>query len=322
MVKKERGDMMLYDVIIVGAGGAGLTAAIYARRRLLKTLVISLDIGGQALLTEQIENYPGYLEKSGPKLMKIFETQARNFGAEILLGYVTKIEKVNDHFKVISNVGEFETKTVIVAAGKVPRRLNVPGEEKFLGRGISTCVTCDAPFAKNKVVAVVGGGNSALEGAEVLSKFAKKVYLIHRREEFRADEITVEKVKSLPNVEFVLNTVVTEFLGEKKLEKIKVQNLKTNEIKEIEVQMVFLEIGHETKIDFVKHLVKTNEANEIITNKLAETSCPGIFAAGDVTDSPYKQLVIAAAEGATAALSAYNYIAKKEGKAGLKVDWK
>ncbi|MEM5815739.1 MAG: FAD-dependent oxidoreductase, partial [Candidatus Aenigmatarchaeota archaeon] len=163
--------MEKYDVIIVGAGAAGLTAAIYARRRMLKTLVISLNIGGQALLTDQIENYPGYLDKSGPKLMKIMENQARNFGAEILLGYVNKIEKSNDGFKVISNVGEFESKTVIVAAGKVPRRLNVPGEEKFLGRGISTCVTCDAPFAKNKVVAVVGGGNSALEGVEVVSKF-------------------------------------------------------------------------------------------------------------------------------------------------------
>jgi len=314
--------MEKYDVIIVGAGAAGLTAAIYARRRMLKTLVISLNIGGQALLTEQIENYPGYLDKSGPKLMKIMETQARNFGAEILLGYVNKIEKSNDGFKVISNVGEFESKTVIVAAGKVPRRLNVPGEEKFLGRGISTCVTCDAPFAKNKVVAVVGGGNSALEGVEVVSKFASKVYLIHRREEFRADEVTVEKVKKLPNVEFVLNSVIIEFLGDKKLEKIKVQNLKSGEIKEIEVQMVFLEIGHETKVDFVKDLVKLNEYGEIITNKLGETSCPGIFAAGDVTDSPYKQLVIAASEGAIAALSAYNYIAKKEGRAGIKVDWK
>ncbi len=293
----------MYDVVIIGAGAAGLTAAIYARRRLMKTLVISLDIGGQALLTEQIENYPGYLDKSGPKLMRIFEKQARDFGAEILIGYVTKVEKVNDHFKVISNVGEFETKTVI-------------------GRGVSTCVTCDAPFARNKVVAVVGGGNSALEGVEVVSKFANKVYLIHRRDQFRADEITVEKVKKLPNVEFILNTVITEIKGDKKLESIVIQNVKTGETKELKVDMVFLEIGHETKIDFVKHLVKTDEYNQIITNKAAETSCPGIFAAGDVTDSPYKQLVISAAEGAIAALSAYNYIAKKEGKEVVKADWK
>jgi thioredoxin reductase (NADPH) len=320
LVEKEA--MKMYDVIIIGAGAAGLTAAIYARRRLLKTLVISLDIGGQALLTEQIENYPGYLDKSGPKLMRIFETQARGFGAEILIGYVTKVEKVNDHFKIISNVGEFETKTVIVAAGKVPRKLNVPGEDKFLGRGVSTCVTCDAPFARNKVVAVVGGGNSALEGVEVVSKFANKVYLIHRRDQFRADEITVERVKKLPNVEFILNTVITEIKGDKKLESVVIQNVKTNETKELKVDMVFLEIGYETKIDFIKHLVKTDEYNQIITNKYAETSCPGIFAAGDITDSPYKQLVIAAAEGVIAALSAYNYIAKKEGKSAIKVDWK
>ncbi|MCS7093577.1 MAG: thioredoxin-disulfide reductase [Candidatus Aenigmarchaeota archaeon] len=311
-----------YDVIIIGGGPAGLTAAIYAGRRLLKTLVISLNIGGQALLTEQIENYPGYLDKSGPKLMKIFETQARSFGAEILIGYVQKVEKTGENFKVITNVGEFEAKAIIVAAGKIPRRLNVPGEEKFLGRGISTCVTCDAPFAKNKIVAVIGGGNSAVEGVEVLSKFAKKIYLIHRKEEFRADEITLERIKKLENVELVLNSVVIEFIGEKKLEKIKIQNLKSGEIKELEVQMVFLEIGHESKIDFVKHLVKTNEFNEIITNKLGETSCEGIFAAGDVTDCAYKQLVIAAGEGAIAALSAYNYLARKAGKEGLKVDWK
>lgn len=311
-----------YDVIIIGGGPAGLTAAIYAGRRLLKTLVISLNIGGQALLTEQIENYPGYLDKSGPKLMKIFETQARSFGAEILIGYVQKVEKTGENFKVITNVGEFEAKAIIVAAGKMPRRLNVPGEEKFLGRGISTCVTCDAPFAKNKIVAVIGGGNSAVEGVEVLSKFAKKIYLIHRKEEFRADEITLERIKKLENVEFVLNSVVIEFIGEKKLEKIRIQNLKSGEIKELEVQMVFLEIGHESKIDFVKHLVKTNEFNEIITNKLGETSCEGIFAAGDVTDCAYKQLVIAAGEGAIAALSAYNYLARKAGKEGLKVDWK
>jgi thioredoxin reductase (NADPH) len=314
--------MKMYDVIIVGAGAAGLTAAIYARRRLLKTLVISLDIGGQTLLTEQIENYPGYLGKSGSNLMKIFEEQARSFGAEILIGYVTRIEKLNDHFKVISNVGEFETKTVIVAGGSIPRKLNVPGEDKFLGRGVSTCVTCDATFAKNKVVAVVGGGNSALEGAEVLSKFANKVYLIHRRDAFRADESTVEKVKKLQNVELVLNSVVIEIRGEKKVESILVKNVKTEEIKEIKVDMVFVEIGREINIDYVKHLVKTDEFNQIIINKACETSCPGIFAAGDVTDIPYKQTVISAGLGAIAALSAYNYIAKKEGKATIRTDWK
>jgi thioredoxin reductase (NADPH) len=312
----------MYDVIIVGAGAAGLTAAIYAGRRLLKTLVISFDIGGQMLLTEQIENYPGYLDKSGPKLMKIFEEQARKFGAEIIIGYVSRIEKVNDHFKVISNVGEFETKTVIVAGGSVPRKLNVPGEDKLLGRGVSTCVTCDAPFAKNKVVAVVGGGNSSLEGAEVLSKFANKVYLIHRRDSFRADELTVERVKTLKNVEFILNTIVTEIKGDEKVECILIKNVKTGEIKELKVDMVFVEIGREININYVKHLVKTDELNQIIINKACETSCPGIFAAGDVTDVPYKQTVTAAGLGAVAALSAYNYIAKKEGKSLVKTDWK
>lgn len=312
----------MYDVIIIGAGAAGLTAAIYARRRLLKTLVISLDIGGQTLLTENIENYPGYTGKSGPRLMKIMEEQARSFGAEIKIGKVDKVERANDNFKVLTSSGEsYETKSVIVAAGKVPRTLGVPGESKFIGRGVSTCVTCDAPLFKGKVVAVVGGGNSAVDGAKLLADMAKKVYLIHRRDEFRADELLVEKVKRKPNVEFVLSSVVEEIKGKEKVEGVVVKNVKTEERREIRVDGIFEEIGRETRVDFVKYLVKTNEKNEIVTNKVGETSCPGIFAAGDVTDTPFKQTVTAAGEGAIAALTAYNYLMKKEGRPGIPVDW-
>jgi thioredoxin reductase (NADPH) len=312
----------VYDVIIIGAGAAGLTAAIYTRRKLLSTLVISVDIGGQTLLTEHIENYPGYTGLSGPKLMQIMYEQALNFGAEFIMGRVEGVEKVGDNFKVtLSNGENYEGKTLILAFGKVPRKLGIPGEDKFVGRGVHTCATCDAPLMKNKIVAVIGGGNSALEAAELLSKFANKVYLIHRRDQFRADEITVEKVKQCKNVEFVLNTIPIEIKGNDKVQSLIVENVNTKERKEISLDSVFVEIGYETKVDFVKHLVKVNENNEIITNDFAETSCPGIFAAGDITNKPYKQTITAAGEGAIAGLSAYNYLMKKSGKPSVKVDW-
>jgi thioredoxin reductase (NADPH) len=312
----------LYDCIIIGGGAAGLTAGIYTGRKKMKTLLITVDVGGQNLLTESEENYPGYLEKSGPKLMQIFQEQAINFGTEIVFGKANKLEKVGENFRVtLTNGEQYLGKTVILAFGKVPRTLGVPGEDKFIGRGVSTCANCDAPFAQDKIAAVVGGGNSAFEAAELLTKFAKKVYLIHRRDEFRADPITVDKVKAAPNVEFLLFHEIREFRGEKKLESIIVEDTKNKIKKELQVDMVFLEIGQILDTAWVKHLVKTNAAGEIIINKAGETSAEGIFAAGDVTDSPYKQTVTAAAEGAIAALSAYNYLRTKEGKPKIKLDW-
>lgn len=311
-----------WDVIIVGGAAAGMTAAIYSCRKKMKTLIVTIDVGGQNLLTEQEENYPGYLDTSGPKLMNMFQEQAVKFGAEFVFGKAIKLEKAGDEFKVTLGDGEeYIGKTVILAFGKVARKLGVPGEDKFLGRGVHTCATCDAPFSKNKTVAVVGGGNSAVEAADLLTKFAKKVYLIHRRDDFRADPVTVDRVKQEGKVEFVLNSEVREILGDQKVSGIIVEDVNKNEKRTIELDSVFIEIGYILDTEWVKNLVKTNEAGEIVINRRAETSEPGIFAAGDVTDSPYKQTVTSAGEGATAGLSAYNYFRVKEGKPAIKSDW-
>ncbi len=316
-----------YDVIVIGGGAAGLTAAIYTCRKKLKTLIITVDVGGQTLLTNHIENYPGFYQEtsgypSGPKLMQIFEEQARFFGAELIFGKANMLEKTEKGFRLtLTNGEQYECRALILAYGKVPRSLGIPGEDKFIGRGVSTCATCDAPLMRNKTVGVVGGGNSAVEAAELLTKFANKVYLIHRRDAFRADEITLDKVKSNNKVEFVLNSALTEIKGDKFVKSATVENVNTKEKREIELNGVFVEIGYIIETGFIKDFVKLNDSNEIIVNEHCETNHPGIFAAGDLTNIPFKQTVISAGEGATAGLTAYNYLMKLEGKAGAKVDW-
>ena len=317
----------LYDVIILGGGAAGLTSAIYTCRKKLKTLLITVDVGGQTLLTNHIENYPGYYADtpgypSGPKLMQTFEEQAKSFGTEMIFGKANRLEKTEKGFRIsLTNGEQYECKALILAYGKVPRSLGIPGEDKFIGRGVSTCATCDAPIMKNKITAVVGGGNSAIEAAELLTKFSSKVYVIHRRDAFRADEITLDRVKSNPKVEFILNSVLTEITGDKFVKSAMVENVNTKEKREIELNGVFVEIGYIIETEFVKEFVTVNSSNEIVVNEHCEAGYPGIFAAGDLTSVPYKQTVISAGMGATAGLSAYNYLMKLEGKTGAKVDW-
>jgi len=301
----------VYDVIIIGGGPAGITAAIYTRRKLLKTLLISRDIGGQVLLTGYIENYPGFVERSGMALADIFERQAKEFGTEIVLGEVKRVEKAEGLFRVISDEGEFLARALIVTGGSSYKRLNVPGEEEFFGRGVSTCATCDAPLARGRVVAVVGGGNAALQGVELLAKYASRVYAIHRRDRFRADEILIERVKKMPNVEPVLNSEVMEIRGDKKVEGVLIRDVRTGEARELKVERVFVEVGREIKPDYVKHLVETNKIGQVVVDRSQRTSCEGIFAAGDITDLRYGQAIIAAGDGAVAALSAYDYLMEK-----------
>ena len=311
-----------YDVVIIGGGAAGMTAAIYSCRKKLKTLVITIDVGGQNLLTEHIENYPGYLDMSGPKLMSLFERQAKGFGAEFTFGKVKTIENKDGNFIItLANGEKYECRALIAAFGKVPRALGIPGEDKFMGRGVSTCATCDAPLFKGKRVAIVGGGNSALEAGELLAKFASYVYIIHRRDAFRGDEITVERISKIKNIELVLNSVPSEVKGDKFVAAVVVEDVNTKAHKELPVNGLFVEIGYVVDTGFIKDFVKVNEANEIMVNQAGETSHPGIFAAGDVTNVPFKQSVISAGMGATAALSAYNYLMKIEGKTGVKADW-
>ncbi|MBS3172449.1 thioredoxin-disulfide reductase [Candidatus Woesearchaeota archaeon] len=308
-----------YDVIIVGGGAAGLTAAIYTCRKKLKTAVISLDLGGQTMLTNHIENYPGFDLIPGPELMSKFEQQASKFGAEIIMGEVESIKKKKNSFSVeLKTKEKYESKTVILAFGKTARRLNIPGEDKFFGRGVSTCATCDAPFYKEKTVAVIGGGNSALEAAELLTQFAKKVYLTHRRKEFRADEITIDKIKKMKKIEILLDYLPKEVKGDKFVESFVIENTKTKEQKILKVDGVFVEIGYELKTDWLKNLTKLTELGEIIIDNRCRTSQAGIFAAGDVTTVPFKQTIISAGEGAKAGLEAYKYI---KGEATV-VDWK
>ena len=310
----------MYDVIIIGAGAAGLTAAVYTCRKKLKTLIVSMDIGGQTNLTSHIENYPGTGPMHGVELMQRFKDEAVGFGAEIVMGKTIKVDKIEEqNFKIeLANDEVYESRSLILAYGKVPRSLGIAGEEKFFGRGVSTCVTCDAPLYKNRPVAIIGGGNSAVEGALELAELTDKVYLIHRRDKFRADEITIDKLKNNKNIFLELNSVGKEITGGKNVDGIVVENIVTKQTKKLKVDGIFIEIGYVVDTKMVEHLVKLNEAREVIKNERGITSCPGIFAAGDVTNTPYKQTVISAGEGATAALECYRYLT---GAKGAILDW-
>lgn len=309
-----------YDVIIIGAGAAGLTAAIYTSRKKLNTLVVTESIGGQTNLTGHIENYPGVDPGHGIVLMKKFHDQAVRFGAEIVTGRVTKVRKRDSGFDAVLGDGRhYTSRAVIVSAGKIPKKLGIPGEERFMGKGVSTCVTCDAPLYRNKRVAVIGGGNSAVDGAIELSAISEKVYLIHRREQFRADEIALERLRSLRNVELMLNTLTVEIKGGRFVESVAVENVNTLERKEIPVNGVFVEIGFTTDVSMVAELVKLNSNNEIVIDSRCRTSVDGIFAAGDVTNIPFKQTVISAGEGAKAGLEVYRYI---KGHEDIMGDWR
>jgi thioredoxin-disulfide reductase len=298
----------LYDVIIVGGGPAGLSAGIYCVRKMLKTLVISKDIGGQVVLTGSIENYLGYRNKNGVELAGIFEAQVRDLETSILTGEVERIEQDGGEFLVKTQDSEFRSRAVIVTGGSSYKMLGVPGEEELLGRGVSVCATCDGPFARGRVAAVVGGGNAAFQSAELLAKYAKKVYIIHRRQSFRCDEILLERMKRVANVELVTDKGVVEITGSKKVDGIVLTDTKTDARSRIDLDMVFVEIGRTIKIDYAKHLVETNKIGQIIVDREQKASRKGIFAAGDITDRKYGQAIIAAGDGAVAALSAYDYI--------------
>jgi thioredoxin-disulfide reductase len=308
--------MKSYDAIIIGGGAAGLTSAIYSCRKSLKTLLIKgPHPGGETALTNSIENYPGYEKGSGSELMDAFERQAKKFGAEVLEDLVVKVSKKNSKFLVkLESSKEFESKTVILAFGRKRRKLNIPGEDKFLGKGLSTCAICDLPLFSNKTIAIIGGGNSAVEAVVEASNVAKKTFLIHRREDFKADEITVKEMKKKKNVELVLNAVPLEIIGSSFVSGLKVKDLKTNKEKLIPVEGVFTEIGYDTDTTIVKDLVDVNELGEILVDLKCRTKTSGLFAAGDLTLVPYKQTVISAGMGSVAALEAHKYIVSQERK--------
>lgn len=301
----------MYDVIIIGAGPAGLTAGVYCARKKLNTLILSKDIGGQAAISSEVDNYLGYHLISGAELVQEFEEHIKEFDIKLELAVEVKdIKKIEGGFEIVAENQNYQSRTVIIASGKVPRRLDVPGEREFLGRGVTYCATCDAPLFAKRDVAVIGGGNSALDAILQLVKIANKIYLINRSSILKGDEVMQEKALALPKVEILYNTEVKNISGKTLVEKIEVLDKESGKTEELEVQGVFIEIGSIPSIDFAKGLIELNEKNEIKVDSENSTNIPGIFAAGDVTDVLEKQIIIAAGEGAKAALSTYGYLAK------------
>ncbi|MFC1755317.1 NAD(P)/FAD-dependent oxidoreductase [Thermoproteota archaeon] len=312
----------IYDVIIVGAAAAGLTAAIYTARQGMNTLVIGKDLGGQALLANDIQNYPGFDNIDGFTLTSKFEEQAKKFNASIIYDEVNSIVDKNNLFTLTTNSKEFISKTVILAFGKTPRDLNVPGEDKFKGRGLSYCATCDGPLYRGKTVAVIGSSEHAVDAAVMLSDLAEKVYMIVIRDKPIGNQNLIVNLENRANVEFISNSKVKEVSGDQIVESIKVINSKKGTENEYKVDGIFVEQGYIPKTDFVKDFVTLTDKKEIIIDKECNTSRKGVFAAGDVTDIPFKQLVISAGQGSIAALSAYNYLQRMKGKSIVHGDWK
>lgn len=303
---------MIYDTIIIGSGPAGMTAAIFATRREMKTLVIGKELGGQIVWAGEIENYPGFKSIQNYDLIEKMRDQTASCGAEIKSAEVNMIERVDeDTFKVITNKEEFLTKTIILTMGLSPRRLAVPGEIEFAGRGVSYCANCDGPLYKGKNVAVIGGGNAAFDAAEVLSKIASRVYLIHRNKDFKAFDALVSEVQQRENITILSDTKIKEITGESKVEKIIYTNI-SEEKQEVAVDGVFIEIGRIASTDLVADFVDRDEKMQLNVNNKMETKTAGIFAAGDVANaSEFKQITVAIGQATIAALSAYKYLQNK-----------
>lgn len=302
-----------FDVLIIGAGPAGLTAALYCQRANIKVAFFEKETpGGKVVKTSTVENYPGYETVSGPDLALSFFKQVSQLGVKFIFGEVTRIIKIDNIFHVTTADGQIRfAKAVIIASGMSEKKLNIPGELEYYGRGVSYCAICDAALYKNKPVAVIGGGNTALDEALYLSDIVSEVYLIHRREGFRADEMTVNKVKSKSNIKLMLNYVPTEFVSsdKKTISSIKIQNVLNNEQKEINVSCIFPFIGFIPITKFVEHLNITDEATGFINvNEKMETAIPGLYCVGDVVNKHVRQISTAVGDGTIAAIEAKKYL--------------
>lgn len=303
-----------YEIVIIGAGPAGLAAAIYAGRARRQTLVLEKGVpGGQILLTDWIENYPGFPEGIAPfELMEKFRQQAEKFGAEFRMDEIKEIVEAGQNWKIIGYQGEYKSRAVIIATGSIYRKLGVKGEAEWTGKGVSYCATCDGAFFKDRVVAVVGGGDNALEEALFLTKFARKVYLIHRRDKLSGVKILQERVFANPKIDVVWSSVITEIIGQERLEKIKLLNRQTQKESELLLDGLFISIGMDPNTAFVRGFLELNEYGEIKVNAQMETSRPGIFAAGDVTNVCPKQVATAAGSGVAAALAVEEFLSRLE----------
>ena len=305
----------MHQLIILGSGIAGCTAAIYAARANLKPIVYSGEQdGGQLTLTTDVENFPGFPDGvQGPELVNLSKKQAERFGAEFKFDIATNISKQDGHFELeMMSEGKIQTKSLIIATGASARWLGLPSEEKYKGRGITTCATCDGALFKDKEVIVVGGGDSAMEEATFLTKFCPKVTIVHRRDTLRASTIMQERAKKNPKINFIWDTAVQEIYGEKLVEGVKLRNLKTNEITDFPTQGIFLAIGHIPNTKFLKDLLELDNHGYLKANNHMHTNVPGIFAAGDVQDTRFRQAITAAGSGCMAAMEAEKYLAESE----------
>ena len=307
------------DVIIIGGGPAGYTAALYAARGNLRPLVFEgFAYGGQLMITSDVENYPGYSEGvMGPEMMQDFRRQAERFGAEFVTDDVTKVDLSEQPFRIYVGDDEYTARSVIVATGANARWLGIESEEQHKGRGVSACATCDAAFFREKNVYVVGGGDSAFEEALFLTKFATNVHLVHRRDEFRASKIMVDRARANDKLDFVLSAAVVEILGGTKVEGLRLRSTETGETWEVEADGLFVAIGHDPNTGLVREQLDSDANGYLVTKAgTTETNIPGVFAAGDVQDHVYRQAVTAAGSGCMAALDAERFLASLEGHPG------
>jgi len=300
----------LYDVIIIGSGPAGLTAAIYTSRTELKTLVVAGAMwGGQLMLTMKVENFPGFKDGIlGPELMDNMLKQAERFGAHIIFEDATAVDFSSKPFKVSVGDKIYEGRTVIIATGTSPKWLGLESEQRLRGRGVSTCAICDAAFFRDKRVVVVGGGDTALEEALILTKFAKEVKVIHRRDKLRASKILQERAFKNPKIEFIWSSTVKEILGKERVEGIKLRKVDTDEEFELKCDGVFIAVGQRPRTEIFKDQIELDEAGYVIVKDETKTSLEGVFAAGDVKDRRYRQAITAAASGCKAAIDAEKYL--------------
>src|SRR5712691_11617700 len=306
----------MYNVLIIGSGCAGLTAAIYAARANLKPLVLDgHEPGGQLSLTTHVENYPGFPDGiMGPELIENMRKQAKKFGAEFKAGAVTEVDVSRRPFKIIAGKDTYEAQALIVAAGASARLLGLKGEKELIGHGVSTCATCDGYFFRGKPIAVVGGGDSAMEEANFLSRYASKVYLIHRRKEFRASKIMIDRVKANEKIEFVTPFTVEEILAPKgHVEGVSLRNPQTKEARAIPLDGVFVAIGHDPNTIVFKGKLDMDANGYLVAKHGSLTSIPGVFIAGDVQDHRYRQAVTAAGSGCMAALDAEKFLEEHKG---------
>ncbi len=313
--------MQEFEIVIVGAGPAGLSAGMYVARQNVSCLIISKDLGGQMNLIPKLENYPGTIMSSGQILAKTLETQYLSFKGELAYDTVEKIDESEGGFKIKTTRSEYSAKAIVLAPGKVPNMLGVENESDYFNKGIHYCTKCDAPFYQGRITASIGVGSYLVESGLLLSRMASKMYLILKGSKLGGDKDLIATLENNKNIEIITQSSVKAISGNSVLQQITVVDSSGNE-KVLDVDALFIELGSKIDLDYVKHLVKINTKGEIEIESGGATSHPAIFAAGDATTIPYKQIIVACGDGSNAGLSAFNYVEKLKGKPGIRADWK